>query len=209
MLMGDGELIYALPVWIMTTEQVSMLLPSKFGLFDLVILEEASQSDCLAIPTLLRGKKLVIIGDDKQCNPPEGKNLEYEEMIERNLGDSIPGHTVTNLLPGKSVFDLFDTIFGGSESRVLMREHFRCVPEIINFCNTLCYDNRLIPLKQSKPGFGLPIQTKFVEDGSAVGTDSGKPVNEKEAQEIVRHVRNFHIFFLHFFSCVHLLFFGL
>ena len=69
----DGRAAYlldALPIWIMTTELVSQMLPAELGLFDLVILEEASQSDCQVIPVLLRGKKVVIIGDNDQVNPP-------------------------------------------------------------------------------------------------------------------------------------------
>jgi len=64
MLQG-GKLLHALPVWIMPTDFVSEMLPAKFGLLDVVILEEATQSNCLAIPALLRGKKLMFIGDEK------------------------------------------------------------------------------------------------------------------------------------------------
>ena len=110
-------------------------------------------------------------------------------MILRDLGDSIPSRTCENLVPGKSAFDLFNVVFGGKDRVILLREHFRCVPDIIRYCNKHFYGESLIPLKQGQQGFGSPVQTQFVHGGSAT-KDTEKPVNEKEAQAIVRHVRN-------------------
>jgi len=123
-MLQDGKLLDALPILIMPTDIVSEMLPATFGLFDVVILEEASQSNCLAIPALLRGKKLVVIGDEKQVNPPASTE-DYKQFISRNLGSELPKFTHDNLMPGKSVFDLFATAFKGRETTVVLREHFR------------------------------------------------------------------------------------
>jgi len=129
-MLEDGDLISALCIWIMTTEVVSELLPSKLGLFDLVILEEASQSDCLAIPALLRGKKLVVIGDTQQVNPPDSRD-DFKQFVEKNLGTHLPSDTIKNLLPGKSIFHLFENIFQGPTTTILLREHFRYCSYVI------------------------------------------------------------------------------
>jgi len=212
-MMQDGKLLDALPVWIMPTDIVSEMLPATFGLFDVVILEEASQSNCLAIPALLRGKKLIVIGDEKQVNPPASTEA-YKQFISRNLGSELPKFTSDNLMPGKSVFDLFATAFKGRETTVVLREHFRsspnpfhfvvvgfvhpsrsdqllycrCLPEIIGFCNELCYDNRLVPLTESDPSYGPAVQHEWVPDGLCVGSGV-KLRNEQEAKAIVRRVR--------------------
>jgi len=123
-MLQDGKLLDALPIWIMPTDIVSEMLPATFGLFDVVILEEASQSNCLAIPALFRGKKLIVIGDEKQVNPPASTE-DYKQFISQKLGSGLPQFTRDNLLPGKSVFDLFATAFNGSETTVVLREHFR------------------------------------------------------------------------------------
>ena len=68
---------------------------------------------------------------------------------------------------------------------------FRCLPEIIGFSNELCYGNRLIPLRERKPGFGPAIELEFVRGGSA--TTGTKPVNRREAEAIRDRVRNAHI----------------
>ena len=55
--------------------RVSESIPCEFGCFDLVIVDEASQSDLTALPALLRAEKVLIVGDDKQVSP-EGIGLE-------------------------------------------------------------------------------------------------------------------------------------
>ena len=59
----------AVPCWIMPTWRISETLPATLGSFDLVIFDEASQSDISALPALLRGLKVLIVGDDKQVSP--------------------------------------------------------------------------------------------------------------------------------------------
>ena len=49
----------AVPCWIMPSWRVSEQLPASFGGFDLVILDEASQSDARELPALLRGTILI------------------------------------------------------------------------------------------------------------------------------------------------------
>src|SRR5260370_757606 len=59
----------AVPCWILPEWRVSEQLPAELGGFDLVIIDEASQSDITALPAILRGKKVLIVGDDKQVSP--------------------------------------------------------------------------------------------------------------------------------------------
>ena len=60
-------LLAAFPCWCVTTYAISNSLPLKPALFDVVILDEASQCDIAScFPILFRAKKAVIVGDDKQ-----------------------------------------------------------------------------------------------------------------------------------------------
>ena len=59
----------AIPCWIMPSWCVAEQLPGELGSFDLVIMDEASQSDIKEVTTLLRGKKVLVVGDDKQVSP--------------------------------------------------------------------------------------------------------------------------------------------
>ena len=96
------------PCWIMNTAQVSEYLPTKC-IFDLVIIDEASQSDISALPCMLRGKQWLVVGDSKQVSPTE--NFVREEHIER-LRAALPSSPFQScFLPGYSFFDLCNQAF--------------------------------------------------------------------------------------------------
>lgn len=66
-----GEFILALfPCWLLSPENVSNLLPLTKNLFDVVIFDEASQVFIEStIPTIYRGRNIVVAGDAKQLRP--------------------------------------------------------------------------------------------------------------------------------------------
>lgn len=61
----------AVPCWIMSHSRISESMPADIGAFDLVIVDEASQSDLWALPAILRGRKILVVGDHKQVRPME------------------------------------------------------------------------------------------------------------------------------------------
>ncbi|MDC9598233.1 AAA domain-containing protein [Xenorhabdus anantnagensis] len=69
----EGEafgLMHLRPVWLMTPDVASQVLPLKAGFFDTVIYDEASQMPIeYALPTLYRGKRMIVSGDEKQMPP--------------------------------------------------------------------------------------------------------------------------------------------
>lgn len=92
-----------IPCWIMTTSQISDYLPPEC-LFDLIIVDEASQSDASILPGMLRAKQWCIVGDRNQVSPTEA--FVSEDSIE-NLRAAVPASPFQNsLLPGHSFFDL-------------------------------------------------------------------------------------------------------
>src|SRR5262249_18182494 len=57
-------------IWLMNPDVASRILPLKGGLFDLVVFDEASQMPVeQAIPTMFRGKRAIVAGDEKQMPP--------------------------------------------------------------------------------------------------------------------------------------------
>jgi hypothetical protein len=83
----------AVPCWIMPAWRVSETLPAELGSFDLVIVDEASQSDAMALPALLRGQKILVVGDDKQVSPtPIGLEERRLLQLRQSYGSiQIPG----------------------------------------------------------------------------------------------------------------------
>ena len=59
----------AVPCWIMPISRALESLDPKENRFDIVVIDEASQSDISSLAILYMGKKLIIVGDDKQVSP--------------------------------------------------------------------------------------------------------------------------------------------
>jgi very-short-patch-repair endonuclease len=133
----------AVPVWIMPLSRVVENFDPTAGLFDVVIIDEASQSDAMALIALYMGKRVVVVGDDEQVSPEAvgERVLEVQNLIDQHL----EGIRNKDLYDGKmSVYDLALQSFRGA---IVLREHFRCVPEIIQFSNFLSYNGKIEPLR--------------------------------------------------------------
>ena len=175
----------AVPCWIMPHHRVSESLPAELGCFDLVIVDEASQSDLSALPALLRGRKLLIVGDDRQV-APESTGLEEErirDLMQRFLPEQVPVYRA-QLSPDRSIYDLAKVVY--ARSGVLLREHFRCVAPIIEYSKREFYGDELRPLRvpTAAERFDPPLVDIFVEGARRRGD-----VNDDEIDCIVDEVQ--------------------
>ena len=172
----------AVPCWIMSHAKVSETLPAQLGCFDLVIVDEASQSDLWALPAVLRGKKILVVGDDKQVSPDGGfiSSVRIQELKDRFLTDQ-PYSAV--LTPEKSLYDIASTVFAAQ--KVMLREHFRCVPSIIAYSNTF-YDGFIQPLRIPKAS--ERVDPPLVDIHVAGGIRGVKDENKLEALAIAEEI---------------------
>lgn len=169
---------YAVPAWIMTINKALESLDPAKNKFDIVIIDEASQSDISSLAILYMGKKLIIVGDDQQVSPMAvGVDVnKTNELREMYLDKDMPN--ANNYDSRASIYDIAKTTFPS----LMLKEHFRCVPGIIGFSNELSYDNRIVPLRASGDTDLLPAVVSYrVRDGER---GLGK-TNVKEADTIV------------------------
>lgn len=158
-------------------------LPIRPQMFDVVIVDEASQLGPEGLLLFYVGDQIVVVGDDEQISPEDvGLDLsQVHALIQRHLKDV----AIRDSLEGSSLFDQADVRF--TEGRIMLREHFRCVPEIIAFSNQLAYRDEtnspmLIPLRKVTGKRLHPaLRTVFVPSGFKAETG----VNEPEADAIV------------------------
>lgn len=172
----------AIPVWIMPISQVLENFPVTNEKFDVIIFDESSQCDLFAINVLLRGKKIVVVGDDEQISPQSigTKQDDVLELVRRHL-KGIPN---ADLFDGNlSLYEIAEQTFP-KEGKLMLREHFRCVPEIIQFSNDMSYGGEMIPLRLplDEDKIDPPVLAIKVKDGVI---DDRKDVNEGEIDAIV------------------------
>ena len=172
----------AVPGWIMPINKALESLSPKQNKFDVIIIDEASQSDISSLAILYMGRKLVIVGDDKQVSPM-GVGTQIDKMNalqEMYISDKIPN---AHLYDSKtSIYDIAATTF----PPLMLREHFRCVPEIIGFSNWLSYDFKIKPLRDASNSKLLPAMINYrVADGYRLPNKT----NPAEAKAIVALMR--------------------
>ena len=173
----------AIPCWIMPSWRVAEQLPGELGSFDLVVMDEASQSDIREVTTLLRGRKVLVVGDDKQVSP-SAAFIEDAKIHRLEHGFLKGQHFKTLLLPGSSLYDLAKVMF--PDKLVMLKEHFRCVEPIIRFSMQF-YPEPLIPLRvpTAQERLEPPLVDIYVPDGRR---DRAK-INPREARVIVDEIK--------------------
>lgn len=174
-----GKAVLALtPCLMMSPLSVAQFLPRVRGMFDLVIMDEASQicpED--AFGALLRGQQAVIVGDNKQMPPSD---FFKSAVVSAAAGDG--------LLAGSScsILDLAQTAFPSGCAR--LRWHYRSHHEsLIQFSNAKYYDNELVifPSKRTT-GADIGIHWVPIPDGRFSG-GINRVEAEAVAAEIIAH----------------------
>jgi hypothetical protein len=165
----------AVPVWIMPLTRAVETFDATTR-FDVVICDEASQADVMALIPFYMARQVVVVGDHEQVSPSAvGQDLTaVQHLIDEHLED-IPNAV---LYDGQmSVYDLARQSFGGS---ICLSEHFRCVPDVIAFSNHLCYSGNIRALRDPGQSTLRPhVVSHRVQEGHA-----RKDVNPSEAREI-------------------------
>jgi len=174
----------AVPAWIMPLHRVYETVEAGAGIFDVIIVDEASQCGPEALPLLYLGKRILVVGDDKQISP-EAVGVDRSQ-IHRLMQDYLYDFEHADS------FDVENSLFAHGQirfgNRIPLREHFRCMPEIIHFSNDLCYStDPLIPLRQYPRDRLEPLKPVHVPSGYREGFRQ-KVINRPEAGALVEAV---------------------
>jgi very-short-patch-repair endonuclease len=167
----------AVPVWVMPLSRVVHNFDPSRPPFDVVIIDEASQMDVLGLIAIYLGKKVVVVGDHEQVSPlGVGQDLD---AISKLISEHLEGIPNAHLYDGRqSVYDLARQSFGGT---IRLVEHFRCVPQIIEFSNWLSYGGDIKPLRDASSSNLLPHVVPHRVQSHGIQNK----VNREEGMEIV------------------------
>jgi very-short-patch-repair endonuclease len=181
-----AEAVEAVPVWVMSIDRALEQFRGGRPLFDVVIVDEASQADVFALPVLTLASRAVVVGDDQQIGP------QLVGVPTDKVGALIADHLAD--VPSGVHFDtessLYDHAVRRSPERILLTEHFRCVPAIIAFSSDTYYDRKIQPLRADGPGaLGQPVNAVYVPGGLRETRPDFGEVNVPEAEALVSRVK--------------------
>ncbi|MDU1032751.1 AAA domain-containing protein [Clostridium sp.] len=158
-----GDVVKEYPVILSTTHSLRNSIGENY-LFDYVIIDESSQVDIVSGALALScGKNVVIVGDEKQLPnvvTEELKAKTNEVFYSYDLNEAY-NYSEKSLLT--SIKTLYPEV-----PYTLLKEHYRCNPKIIGFCNEKFYNGELIPLTENNIDNPLMVY-KTVEGNHARG----------------------------------------
>lgn len=176
----------AIPIWVMPRYLVAEMIDPKPERYDLVIVDEASQLGIDSLFLFYIAKKMVVVGDDQQISP-YGIGIADEALA------GLQDHYLDGI-PHRHALSPQSSLYGNAKIRysqnIVLREHFRCMPEIIQFCNDLCYASNGTPLDplRAYPANRLqPLVVRHISDGYRTGS-AQYAQNIPEADAIVSQI---------------------
>ncbi|WP_256334008.1 MULTISPECIES: AAA domain-containing protein [Burkholderia cepacia complex] len=141
------------------------------AILDYVIIDEASQQDIVpGILALGCAKNLIIVGDRKQL-----------PHIPQKLGIASPGEFYD--CDKYSLLDSCVGVFHDSIPMTLLKEHYRCHPRIIQFCNQQFYDNQLLPMTRDGGESSLELLV------TAKGNHTRNNANRRELDSLLETLK--------------------
>ena len=172
----------AVPAWIMPMNKVIDTLNPAENKFDVIIIDEASQSDISSLVLLYMAKKVIIVGDDKQVSPLDiGVSVEkVNSLREKYIKGKITNDDLYGL--NSSLYSVAATTY----RPLMLKEHFRCVPEIIGYSNKTSYDLKIKPLRESGSSNLKPAVINYKVPGMR---DEKRKINELEAKTVVSLIK--------------------
>jgi len=179
------------PIWI-TTAQAAQAIPLLGGVFDIVVIDEASQCTLTnLLPLMYRAKSLVVIGDDQQLPAIPTIHETEEQMLAHKHGIEGFLHLV-----GHATNDVYRTAAECLPRRradvIMLEEHFRSHPQIIGFSNRHIYGHRLELKKDPQWGerlsIGSGVHSVHVPGLVRRGERERSWVNEIEAKAVLELV---------------------
>lgn len=169
------------PCWMMSPASVAQFIPPSAVVFDMVIIDEASQMRPEeALGSIARAKQLVVVGDPKQLPPTDFFKARLDQDTEEDSGEEV------DTLDDESILDMSLKVFYPARR---LKWHYRSRHEsLIAFSNQHFYDNSLTIFPSPNNQFAVEYQ--YVEAGayrSRANVPEALYVAEKAADFMRQH----------------------
>ncbi|BDD05172.1 DEAD/DEAH box helicase [Aureibacter tunicatorum] len=178
-----SNILKVFPIWLVNLADLNTVLPLQKELFDVVIIDEATQCDVsIALPAIYRAKRTIIAGDPNQLRHysfvAKSQQLELQEKF------NLPNDKLFDFR-NRSILDFYISKVAQQDQITFLREHFRSTPSLIEFSNQTFYDGQLEVIK-STPKHTTYKQIELIR---LDGKRDQKGVNKEEALAIIKKLR--------------------
>ena len=182
----------AFPVIIAGIRDYAKYMPLEKGIFDLVIIDEASQvSIAQALPAFVRAKKVLVLGDSNQfsnvktSNASKAMNKDYtNKVLEQFKKEENPNQTMINKI---ELFDIKTSVLEFVERianlQIMLLKHFRSYPDLISYSSKFFYAGTLESIKIRGKEIDEVIEFKRVNDENLI--ELTRNINQPEAEAVI------------------------
>lgn len=187
------HLIRIFPVWLVNLSDLHQVLPLQHELFDLVVIDEASQCDITTcLPALHRAKRAVVCGDPKQLRHVSFLSQRFQNELQDQL--NLTDVDINLDYRNQSVLDLMDQHLSSQKQLSILNEHFRSAEPIIHFSNTQFYNSGLQIMSKRPEVYWTSKAHAITATGLHFHHVKGKRlssgVNREEIQAVLKHIRS-------------------
>jgi len=173
------------PVVLSTSQSLLNNAPRGFC-FDYLIIDEASQGDLLSSTLAMScATNLVVVGDSRQLQQIDEEMLFEQSEILANQYDVPQAYRYSSNSILKSVKEAVKTV-----PTTLLKEHYRCAPDIINFCNKMFYNGELVAMTRNDRNHLQIVKTVEGNHARSNPKPNGSGLyNQREIDEIADLLR--------------------
>ncbi|HGI6615314.1 TPA: AAA domain-containing protein [Listeria monocytogenes] len=159
------------PVILSTCDSIMECISNE-QIFDYVVVDESSMASLVpGIFSLAKAKNIIIVGDDKQLPSIQ---IDKKKINELSTIPSEYDYFENNLLTS------LIGVYGEKLPSTMLKEHYRCHPMIINFCNKQYYNDELVIMTENK-GIKNPLVRIKTSEGNHMKFDQdAKIFNQRE-----------------------------
>jgi DNA polymerase III delta prime subunit len=180
--MDFNSVLKGFPVWLVTLNTLHRVLPLNKEMFDLVIVDEATQCNIAsALPALARAKRALVVGDKKQLRHFSFISRAKQNEIAQQFG--VASNEKAMSYRDNSLLDLAMASASDQQQLAFLDEHFRSQPELIYFSNQHFYSSKL-KVMQHRPC----STTGHIDVISIDGKRNASGINEAEANAVLERI---------------------
>ncbi|MTI31399.1 AAA domain-containing protein [Xanthovirga aplysinae] len=177
-------LLKAFPIWLVNLSSIKDVMPLQKELYDVLIIDEATQCDIAScLPLMQRAKRVVFAGDPNQLRHVSFLSRSVQSFFQKKFQlEKVEKDTLN--YREKSILDLAMNALQAGDQLAMLDEHFRSVGPIIAFSNERFYDNSLRIMTKRPDAIEKGLYLNQLK-----GIREQKGHNVMEASQLLKNVR--------------------